>query len=456
VIALINLTALKNLPRSTKGEKRQFLWDSKITGFGAYRTSRGKVVFVYQFRISPDHPTQRLTIGKLGPLTPDQARTIAAGAALAVANAIDPIAKRREALRRPDLDESLLLKNFAQHYLEVRVDGRKLRTAKEIRACIENDVCPTLGALPISAVDIPRTEAMMKELARRSKSAPRVALVQLKAMLNYAKETHKIDRVLIDALKPPKSGKRARVLTRVEIMRFIEATHDLGGVRADAFMCLLLLLKRRDEVAGMEWREVDDINWVWTLPAERTKNATEQTIILPPALIEILQRQQPKPNLRQGFVFTLDGKHHVSLTAKMKHAVDGYMHRRIELAAAEGQLMDPLKYWVFHDLRRTASTTLRKKPFFVPPHVIEAMLHHTSSIAPLQSVYQIDSGEDEVADALVTWSNYVDTLMHDVNAWPGGKDLEPLSKEEIDARVASLRANWPKRQSSSDTRDEDG
>jgi len=450
MIALINLTALKNLPRTLKGQKRQFIWDSRIIGFGAYRTTRGHVVFVYQFRLSPDRPTQRITIGKLGPLTPDQARMIAAGAALEVATGVDPIAKRREALKLVERDESLLLSNFAQHYLKVSVDARKLRSAKDIRFTIENDICPRLGHLLISEIDIPTTEAMMKDLARRSKSAPRSALIQLKAMLNYAKDTHKIDRVLIDALKSIQSGKRARVLTRTELTRFIEAIHDLGDVRGDALLCLLLLPKRVNEVAAMEWREIDDRNWVWTLPGRRTKNSTEETIILPPKVIEILQRQQPNPNLRQGFVFTLDGSHYARLGSKMKVSVDAYMHRRIELAAAQGQLMDPVKYWVFHDLRRTAATTLRKKPFFVPPHVLEAMLHHTSSIAPLQTVYQIDNGEDEVAEVLVTWSNYIDTLITDENAWPGGKNLDPLSKEEIEARVASLRADWPKRRGPND------
>jgi hypothetical protein len=104
----ITLSALKNLPRTKKGQKRTFLWDEVVRKFGAYRTSTGDVVFVYQFRIHASHPTERLTIGKLGALTPDQARTLAAAAALKVASGINPIQERREALKKREISGSAM------------------------------------------------------------------------------------------------------------------------------------------------------------------------------------------------------------------------------------------------------------------------------------------------------------------------------------------------------------
>ena len=453
----ITISALKSLPPTRQRTKRVFLWDDVVPKFGAYRTSRGDVVFVYQFRMHASQPTERLTIGKLGALTPDQARSLAAAAALKVANGINPVKERRAALQKQEVDQNLLLKNFAQHYLKTRVDERRIRTAKDVRAIIENDICPHLGEVALHDIDVAKTEKMLKILSERSPSAARHALVQLKAMLSYARTIGKIDRVAIDVLRPEKTKKRERLLQPREIRRFIEAAHDLGGPRGDAFLCLLRLVKRVNEVAGMRWEEIDLDSHVWILPGERSKNYDAQTIILPKAVIALLQRQQPDPYSRRGFVFSLDGKTKVTLGGKMKDAIDAFMHRRLELSATSGRPMNPIAQYVIHDLRRAGATTLRRKPFALPPFVIEALLHHKAGKSELERTYQLDDGVDEVADALVTWNNYLDQLMEDEDAWPGGRHLQPMSREEMITRTAALRATWPKERAKNDERrDDDG
>lgn len=440
----ITLSTLKSLPSSPKGRKRVFLWDTEVRKFGAYRNSTGGVVFVYQFRMHASRSTERLTIGKLGSLTPDQARSIAATAALKVANGINPVEERRQLLRKREVDESLLLKNFAREYLKARVDEPKLRSAKEVRAIIEKDVCAHLGDVPLADIDVAKTQKMLAQLKLRAPSAGRAALIQLKALLSYARTLGKIDRVAIDILKPEKSKSRNRMLQPREIRRFIEAAHDLGGPRGDAFLCILRLVKRVNEVAGMDWKELDLDSRTWVLPAERSKNYEPQTIILPPAVVALLERQQPDASARRGFVFSLDGKSPTTLGGKMKDAIDAYMHRRIELAEQAGRPMNAVAPYVIHDLRRAGATTLRRKPFALPPYVIEALLHHTSGRTTLMQTYQLDEGVEEVADALTMWNNYLDQLMEDQDAWPGGRHLQPMSKEEMTTRTAALRATWPK------------
>jgi integrase len=440
----INHSSLAKLVKSEKGKKREFLWDDRIYMFGAYQTTRGHIVFVYQFRMHPSQPTERLTIGKLGPLTPEQARSIAAAAALKVANGINPITERREALQKKQVDQSILLKNFAQHYLKVRIDGEGKRSAPDVRRVIEKDVCRHLGEKSIAEITIPMVEKMMQALSQRSPTAPRAALVQLKAVLKYAKDTHKIDRVLIDVLRPVIPPARERVLSSRELRRFVEALHDVGGIEADAVLCLLLLLKRRREVLSMHWREIDQENWVWRLPGSRSKNKEPETLILPPAAVTVLERQQPDPNCRTGFVFSFDGSRPISAGGDLKKKIDANMHRRIELAAAAGRAMPTVEHFNLHDLRTAGATTLQEKPFLVPPQVIEALLNHIGGKGKVQMKYQRGKYVEPIAETLVAWSEYIAKLMSDDDAWPGGKDLDPMSKEEIEARVASLRADWPK------------
>ena len=327
--ATITLASLKKLSISRKGEKRVFLWDDKVPRFGAYRISTGQVVFVYQFRMHARKPTQRLTLGRLGSLTPEQARSLAATAALKVISGIDPIEERRAAFAAAEIDESLLVKNFAQHYLTNEIDHKKRRSAKEIRAVLERDICPHLGDRLISEITVPMVEKMQASLAQRSAGASRRALIQLKAMLNYARRSQRIDKVAIEFMTPLLPPDRDRLLDPRELRRFIEAAHDLGGPRGDAYLCLVRLMKRNREVARMEWREINQDKWTWRLPAARSKNGKSQDVFLPPAVIKILERQQPDPVLRTGPVFTLDGAHAISLGTKMKDALDAHLHRRV-------------------------------------------------------------------------------------------------------------------------------
>ena len=441
----INISALKNLPMTQKRQKRTFLWDTDLRKFGAYRTSRGDVVFVYQFRMHPTQPTERLTIGKLGSLTPDQARSIAAAAALKVANGINPVEARRAALAKPKIDEALLLKNFAQHYLKAEIEAKGRRSAGEIRAILEKDVCAHLGHRMMTEITVPVVEAMVATLSQRSAGAARRALVQLKAMLNYAKRTQRIDKVAIEAMKPVLPPERVRELSVREIRRFIEAAHDLGGPRGDAYLCLLRSIKRLNEVAQLEWKEIDQDKWVWRLPAERTKNAEAQEIILPPGIVTILKQQQPIAHLRQGFVFTLDGTHSVTLSAKMKDMLDANIHRRMELAAAEGRPMPPFERYVIHDLRTTGASIMQDLEPSIAPHVIEAALHHVSGKTTVQKKYQRRKYVLQVGRALVQLGEVIDNIMADEDAWPGGRVLQSMTNEEIATRTAAFRATWPKR-----------
>jgi integrase len=441
----ITLSTLKDLPSTRKGQKRTFLWDTQVRKFGAYRTSTGDVVFVYQFRMHASQPTERLTIGKLGSLTPDQARSLAASAALKVLTGINPVAERRTAFAKVELDESLLLRNFVQHYMTNEIEAKGRRSAGEIRTVLVKDVCAHLGDHLITDITVPMVEKMLAILSQRSASASRRALIQLKAMLNYAKRSQRIDKVAIEMMKPVLPPERERELSTREIRRFAEAAHDLGGPRGDAYLCLLRLIKRVNEVADMEWREIDQEKWLWRLPPERSKNGEPQEIILPPAVISIIQRQQPVPHLREGFVFTLDGVHAITLGTKMKDAIDAHIHRRMELAAAAGRPMPSFDRYVIHDLRTTGASIMQDLEPPIPPHVIEAALHHISGKTSVQKKYQRRQYVTQVGRALVQLEEVIDNIITDEDAWPGGRVLHSMTKKEITARTAAFRAAWPKK-----------
>ena len=58
------------------GQSDQFVWDTELKGFGLKVTPAGNKVYILQYRTGGrGSPTKRVTIGRHGALTPDQARS---------------------------------------------------------------------------------------------------------------------------------------------------------------------------------------------------------------------------------------------------------------------------------------------------------------------------------------------------------------------------------------------
>ena len=131
-----------------------------------------------------------------------------------------------------------------------------------------------------------------------------------------------------------------------------KAADSIGWPFGPIVRLLILTGARRDEVAQMEWRELDLDRALWTLPASRSKNRREHAIPLSDTALEIL-RSLPRIE-RSGFVFTTNASTPVSGFSKAKPALD----RAMDELAGEGA--SPIPAWVLHDLRRTVATNLQR------------------------------------------------------------------------------------------------
>ena len=122
-----------------KGKADVFLWDDKLSGFGVKVTPAGAKVYLYQYRIGGrGNPTRRYTIGKHGPLTPDEARKRAKALAYMVEHGTDPReaedaekAAKAEALRLADertrLEGELAFSRLAPKFLDWYENDRERR-----------------------------------------------------------------------------------------------------------------------------------------------------------------------------------------------------------------------------------------------------------------------------------------------------------------------------------------
>jgi hypothetical protein len=123
------------------GRTDQFLWDRDLKGFGVKVTPSGNKVYLLQYRKGGrGAPTKRVTIGRHGAFTPDQARKEAARLSGAIASGGDPAAVRAAEKSAPTV--RALAERFFNEHVATKT---KPRTAVEYRRLVENIIVPAVG-----------------------------------------------------------------------------------------------------------------------------------------------------------------------------------------------------------------------------------------------------------------------------------------------------------------------
>ena len=151
--------------------------------------------------------------------------------------------------------------------------------------------------------------------------------------------------------------------------------------------------QRLREVSELEWKEIDLVAKLWTLPAARAKNSIEHSIPLSDQTVKILRALQRIAD--SEFVFTINGRNPIRGTHLVKRRID--------------KLGPPIPPWVLHDIRRTVASGMAKLGINLP--VIEKLLNHVSgSFAGIVGVYQRHSFSDEKRTAMTAWSRFVEQL----------------------------------------------
>ena len=119
-----------------------FIWDDKLTGFGIRVQASGATSYVVKYRAGSGRgaPTRRVTIARLGKVTPDEARDLARKLLGSVAHGSDPAAERAAERRADTLRE--LSELFLAEHVEAK---RKSSTAELYRDILERLVLPELG-----------------------------------------------------------------------------------------------------------------------------------------------------------------------------------------------------------------------------------------------------------------------------------------------------------------------
>lgn len=397
---------------ASPSERDKFLWDGRLSGFGVKITPGGGKVFLFQYRMGGrGAKVRRFTIGKYGKLTLEQARKKAEALALDVANGIDPQLEKVAARAKAT---NLAFDAYVERFRQGCLEREWVSTHKYVGSLLTKYAVPALGSKPLPDINRRDVRDLLEPLLDMTATASNLFAV-LRRMFSWAVEREDLDRSPLEGMRPPpKPASRDRVLSDAELALAWRAADALGYPFGPLVHLLILTGARRDEVAALDWSELNREAQSWTLPAARAKNTQVAENALSAAAIEILDNIAARGGFvdawpRSGFVFSTTGTSSVSGYSRAKRRLDATM---AALAQGEGQL--PPEPWRLHDLRRTLATGLQK--LGVRLEVTEAVLNHVSgSRSGIVGVYQRHNWKDEKRTALEAWAAHVHDLLSPID-----------------------------------------
>jgi integrase len=296
--------------------KPAFTWDETLPGFALLTLPSGNKSFVFQYRTAQGR-TRRATIGKVGSLTPDQARDLADDMSRKVKAGGDPLDDKRTAR------EALTVGELFDDYLKSAKFAEKADTTRATdKGRIERHLRPLLGGrhvIKLQSEDVRRAFAAIRDgktattvktgrygLARvvGGEGTARKAVRLLRAIFVWG-----IAEKLIDDSNPAdgvsvgSDGEREAVLDPQDYTKLfatlatMEEQRRLPPAAGDAIRIIAVTGARRGEITKLRWQHVDLKRGLLVLPPVMHKTGRKtgkpRTIALPAFAQDIIARQPP-------------------------------------------------------------------------------------------------------------------------------------------------------------------
>jgi integrase len=386
--------AIRKMPNP---DRRTEIWDAKIPGFGLRVAPTGLKVFMLVYR--HQGKSRRLALGRYPFVSLAEARNKAIAALKDLASGIDPAgdpeAEAAEAARLESYTFAKAVDAFVRLHCQ---RYNRAVTARDTERILNNRFVSRWAKRDIR--EITRTDILKvldDTVEHGLPSAANHALSAIRKFFNWCVERGMLEASPCQGVKKPANNlSRERVLDADELAAVWKGAQLVGYPFGPIVKLLILTAQRRNEVAHMQWSQIDLEAGLWSLPSELTKNGRPHLVPLAPEALSLLKTL---PRFTSDYVFPARGEH---------PAFAHFSRGKLKLDALAG-----VDDWTLHDLRRTAATHMAQ--LGVAPHVIERLLNHISgTFGGVAGVYNRFQYLDEMRAGLKAWEDRIAaTLTHD-------------------------------------------
>ncbi len=301
-------------------EKGQtFIWDDDLRGFGVRLTPTAQT-YIVQARVNG--VTRRVSLGRHGTITLQQARKKAVKELSKMVEGIDPILEKKRLKA-----ESVSLRQVVEDYLGDRKDLKESSRA-DIRKHLSK-AFSDWSDRPIAKITRDMVLQRFRERSELGPAQANLAFRNLRAWVNYAMGAYRAENEPIIMHNPVKVLSETRAWHRIQArsgkvplekigdawakiqqLRNAPEQTTIGRTIADLTAFLMLTGCRIGEAGPLTWDRVDLDGGSWFLPDP--KNRQPITRPLPKVLVEIL-KERPQggqfvfPGRSGGYVPTVRG-----------------------------------------------------------------------------------------------------------------------------------------------------
>ena len=352
---------VESIPFPISGQA--FYRDAELKGFGLRVGAKSKV-YIAEGKLN--NRTVRVTIGKHGVFSAEQARNQARVILGQIARNINPNdASREERCKRVTVEEAF------KEFLQAR-KNLSPGTVRLYQRCMDRHLVDWRRKL-LRDITKDMVERRHQVLGAHSPSQANLAMRFLRALFNFAigrYEDASGNSLLVD--NPVRRLSQTRAWYRESRRQTVVKAHELGAwfsavldgancksptdaVVRDYLLLIILTGLRREEAASLRWENVDLLGR--TLTVRNTKNHEDHTLPLSDFLVELLQRR--KSDAVNEYAFPAGGR-------------TGYLcepRRFVNRTIAASGIA-----FTLHDLRRTFITVAESLD--IPAYALKRMLNH--------------------------------------------------------------------------------
>ena len=246
-------------------------WDEALTGFGLRVQPGGAASFIIMYR-TREGRLRKLTIGRVGTLTPDEARAEARQKLAEAERGHDPAGDKTAARR------ALTISELCDWYLREAVGWVKPNTLLMDRSRIECHVKPLIGRLTVLNLTTGDITRMQTDIAlgvtakgkrkgrggnaRGGRGVASRTVGMLGTIIEYAKRAGLMKENPARSVQKYPTQKRTRFLSPEEMSALGNAMRELEKVGDNkigiaAIRVLLLTGCRRNEILALPWAWID-------------------------------------------------------------------------------------------------------------------------------------------------------------------------------------------------------